>query len=217
MSRVVKGIGRAVKKVVGGIAKAVKRVVKSKFGKIVLGAAAIYFGGAALMGATGSSAAGLAAGGGWAGAGAGLSSAASGLGTALTGGGLGGMGEALGMGGAAEAAAPTLLGEAGGYGAASGGSTISAASPWAVDPTTGLNTLASETTGAAQGGGIVNRALSAANSFVKEHKLGAPLAILAGNVGSSYVQQSARLQELADKRQAIIDGHRSGYGLGPWG
>lgn len=44
MSKVVKGIGRAVKKVVSGIGRAVKRVVKSPLGKIALSVAAAYFG-----------------------------------------------------------------------------------------------------------------------------------------------------------------------------
>jgi hypothetical protein len=50
MSKVVKGIGRAVSKVVKGVVNVVKKVAKSKFGKILIGAALVYFGGAALMG-----------------------------------------------------------------------------------------------------------------------------------------------------------------------
>ena len=50
MSKVVKGVGRAVSKVVKGVTNVVKKVAKSKLGKIVLTAAAIYFGGAALAG-----------------------------------------------------------------------------------------------------------------------------------------------------------------------
>ena len=52
MSKVVKGIGRAIGSVVKGVAKAVKSVVKSPVGKILLAAATVYFGGAALMGAS---------------------------------------------------------------------------------------------------------------------------------------------------------------------
>jgi hypothetical protein len=54
MSKVVKSIGRAIGKVVKGAVKVVKKVAKSKLGKVIIGAAAIYFGGAALMGAVGS-------------------------------------------------------------------------------------------------------------------------------------------------------------------
>jgi len=54
MSKVVKKIGRAVKKVVKGVVKGVKKVWKkvkeSKIGRVVLTAALIYFGGAALSG-----------------------------------------------------------------------------------------------------------------------------------------------------------------------
>lgn len=50
MSKVVKGIGRAISKVVKGVTNVVKKVVKSKLGKVLLTAATIYFGGAALAG-----------------------------------------------------------------------------------------------------------------------------------------------------------------------
>jgi hypothetical protein len=45
-----KGVGKAVSGVVKGVANAVKSVVKSDIGKLALAAAAIYFGGPALMG-----------------------------------------------------------------------------------------------------------------------------------------------------------------------
>ena len=51
MSKVVKGIGRAISGVVKGVTNVVKKVAKSKLGKILITAAAIYFGGAALQGA----------------------------------------------------------------------------------------------------------------------------------------------------------------------
>lgn len=50
MSKVVRGVGRAIGKVVKGVVNTVKKVAKSKFGKILIGAALVYFGGAALMG-----------------------------------------------------------------------------------------------------------------------------------------------------------------------
>lgn len=50
MSKIVKSVGRAISKVVKGVVNAVKGVAKSKFGKIILTAAAVYFGGAALSG-----------------------------------------------------------------------------------------------------------------------------------------------------------------------
>lgn len=77
MSKVVKGVGRAISKVVKGVANVVKKVASSKFGKILVGAALIYFGGAALMGGF----SGAAAGGGLSGA---LSGAAQGVANAWT-------------------------------------------------------------------------------------------------------------------------------------
>lgn len=54
MSKVVKKVGRAIKKVVKGVVKGVKKVWKkvkeSKIGRVVLTAALVYFGGAALAG-----------------------------------------------------------------------------------------------------------------------------------------------------------------------
>ena len=48
MSKIVSGIGKAVSGVVKGVTKAFKAVTKSKIGKILLVAAAVYLGGAAL-------------------------------------------------------------------------------------------------------------------------------------------------------------------------
>ena len=90
MSKVVSGIGRGIKKVLSGIGKAAKKFVKSKIGKVIIGAALIYF--------TGGMAAGMMSG---AGAGAGLSAAASQLGaagSALLGGNLGAAGSAIASG-----------------------------------------------------------------------------------------------------------------------
>jgi len=94
MSKVVKSVGRAISGVVKGVVKAVKGVVKgvgsaikkigsSKIGKVLLAAATIYFGGAAIMGAMGGAGASTGffgtIGGAIKGAGAGISSAWSGL------------------------------------------------------------------------------------------------------------------------------------------
>jgi hypothetical protein len=51
MSKVAKSVGRAVSKVVKGVTNVVKKVASSKLGKVLIAAAAIYFGGAALTGA----------------------------------------------------------------------------------------------------------------------------------------------------------------------
>jgi len=79
MSKVVKGIGRAIGKVVKGVTNVVKKVAKSKLGKVLITAAAIYFGGAALQGAM----QGASAGSGFFGSiSSGLSGAAQGIGNA---------------------------------------------------------------------------------------------------------------------------------------
>lgn len=62
MSKIVSGAFKAVKRVVSGIGKAVKKVFGSGFGRVVLAAAAIYFGGAFISGAMSNTA------GGWSGA-----------------------------------------------------------------------------------------------------------------------------------------------------
>jgi hypothetical protein len=111
MSKVVKGIGRAVSKVVKGVTNVVKKVAKSKLGKVLLTAAAVYFGGAALMGGLntiGTSTSFLS------GMSSGLSSAATGIGnafTALTKGSFSGAGTALSEGfmGTAGSSAPAAL------------------------------------------------------------------------------------------------------------
>jgi len=48
MSGLIKSVGRAVKKVVSGVKKVFKKIASSKIGKVILIAAAIYLGGAAL-------------------------------------------------------------------------------------------------------------------------------------------------------------------------
>lgn len=81
IASVVKGVVKAVKKVVTGTVNLVKKVAQSKFGKIILTAAAVYFGGAALAGGFGSSAAG---GSFLSGMGTGVANAASSLSSAWT-------------------------------------------------------------------------------------------------------------------------------------
>ena len=88
MSKVVKGIGRAIGKVVKGIGKAVNSVVKSKIFKVILTAAAVYFTAGAALGAIGGASAGTGflgtLSGAVSGAGAGLTSAMNGLSGAFT-------------------------------------------------------------------------------------------------------------------------------------
>jgi hypothetical protein len=58
ISKVVKGVVNVVKKVATAVVDGVKKIASSKIGKIILVAAAVYFGGAALAGGFSSSAAG---------------------------------------------------------------------------------------------------------------------------------------------------------------
>ena len=109
MSKVVKGIGKAVKKVVDGVKKVAKKVWKSKIGRVLVTAALAYFGVPAIMGAMGQGAA--AAGGlsGIEGAIAGVKGAWTGLttaGEALMSGELGKAGAALKGGMLGPSAAP---------------------------------------------------------------------------------------------------------------
>jgi hypothetical protein len=106
MSKVVRGVGRAIGKVVDGV----KKFAKSKVGKVIIAAAAMYFGVPMISGAIGGATAGAAAGsgfmgtlsgaisGGLSGAAAGISQAWAGLtgaATALGSGSISGAGEAL--------------------------------------------------------------------------------------------------------------------------
>lgn len=124
MSKVVKGVVRAVKKVVSGVASVVKKVVKSPIGKVIIAAAAVYFGGAALAGAMSSTAGSSALGA--------ISNAWTSLGTAgsqLMAGNLGNVAGALGtgiQGGAATIAEGGNL-IAGGLGGAAPGAMTTAA------------------------------------------------------------------------------------------
>lgn len=175
MSKVVKSVGRAISSVVSGVVSAVKSVASgigdlaksigsSKLGKAILIAGAIYFGGAALMGGFGSSAAG---GSFLSGMGTGVSSAASSLSSAWgsvmageastaasTVGNAWGTAGAAGTAAGTEAAAAAAAAQAAGTGAMTVAPTAAptaaaggGATPWVQSPT-GLNVLASETAGA---------------------------------------------------------------------
>jgi hypothetical protein len=127
MSKAVKSVGRAISKVQKGMVNlvkkqwaGVKKFAKSKIGKVIIGAALIYFGGAALMGAMGTSGAAAAAGtSGLTGAAANVGAAWSSLGTAgsaLAAGEFGTAASALGSGisGTAASAGGSALAGAGG-------------------------------------------------------------------------------------------------------
>ncbi len=121
MSKVVKSVTRVVSKVVKSAASVIKKVASSKLGKILVTAAAVYFGGAALAGGFGSSAAG---GSFLSGMGTGVANAASSLSTAwgsALSGNFSGAGSALASGFQGQAAGGMTTSMAGAGGAAGAG------------------------------------------------------------------------------------------------
>jgi hypothetical protein len=154
VSKVVRGVGRAVSKVVSGVKNVVKQVAKSKLGKVLIGAAALYFGVPMLAGAFGGAAAGAAAGsgvlgtiggavsGGLSGAAAGISQAWAGLtgaASALGAGSLSGAGSSL-----AGGFSPSAAFAAGGGAAAPAG-----AAAFTGQTMTGLQTVGTDVAGSA--------------------------------------------------------------------
>lgn len=210
MSKVVKGVGRAVTKVVKGVTNAVKKVASSKLGKIVLTAAAIYFGGAALMGAAGGAAAGTGVAGtlsgALSGAASGISSAWSGLTGALGAGSLSGAASSLGSGftGAYGAGSAAVQGASAAVGAAgAAGSAAGAATPWVTSPT-GLNVLASEAAGAgAANGGLISQMMAS--------KYAAPALITTGGQLIGGVMQGYGAQKQQERQEQLSAEERARY------
>ena len=165
MSKIVKGIGRAIGKVVKGVGNLVKKVFKSKLGKLVAGAALMFFGVPAVAGLFGGGAAGAAGLSGFAGASANISAAWGSLtgaassmlagnfaqaGTQLSTGMLGPATDAIGAGGAAAGEAAGAASGAGAAGQAAGGAA------WTQSPT-GLNVLAAEGNAMVQPTGLLSK------------------------------------------------------------
>lgn len=208
MSKVVKKVGRAISRVVKGVVKAVKTFAKSKLGKVIVAAAAVYFGGAALLGATGigsgaAAAAGTAAGGGLAGASAGIQAAWSGLTGAFTGGGLS---SATGVFSGGSAAA--------GAGAGAGGLTGAAGT------VTGGITGAT-TPGIAGGAGVGTAATNGtiANAMLQSAKISAGTQLVGGLISGIGQQKAAdderKYQE--GQAQAARDRYNQNVGTKLWG
>lgn len=219
MSKVVKGVTRAVKGVVKGVSKVVKSVAKgvsgvvkkiagSKLGKVLLAAATIYFGGAALMGAIGGAGASTGflgtIGGAIKGAGAGIANAWTGLtgaAGAAMGGNFGAAGSSLSQGfmGAGSAGA----GAAGGIQAVGMNLPAGVQASGAMTAPVGSSAVAGQPlASAASGGGLVNTAANtAANPGFWGTNSGAATIMaggqLAGNVLSGVGQQKALEDERA--------------------
>jgi hypothetical protein len=242
ISGVVKGVVNVVKSVASGVGDLVKSIASSKLGKAILIAGAIYFGGAALAGGFGSSAAG---GSFLSGMGAGVSSAASTLsgawGSVLAGdvgAAASSVGNAWGTAGAAAgqaagagamtvgaAAAPTAVAAPSAtIGAPTAGAATTAAnggvaSTW-VPSSTGLNVLASEAAAAAPAA-----AAPAATGFASLSPLAQYGAISAGTqVVGGMIQGAGQKQAQEDQRdyemrmaQEARDRYNANVGTALWG
>lgn len=222
MSKVVKGVGRAVKRVVSGIAKVAKKILKSPVGKMLAVAVGAFFIGP-MVSAFSSGFAG-ASGGFMSQLGAGLSSAGqaftstvSGIGNSIasTFGGAAPVGETAVLGGAGELAggqamtglasgtAPTVAaaGETLGTGLANAPGLISGSSGMTGGMITeGLGATAMPALSAAPsaaGTGLITRALGDVGSFMSQNKLW-PEAV---KLGGGMMQGFGQAKMLEDQRQ----------------
>lgn len=239
MSKAVKAVTRTVSNVVKGAVKVVskvtegvKSVAQSKFGKILITAAAIYFGGAALAGGFSSSAAG---GSFLSGMGTGVANAASGLSTAWSaavGGDFAGAGSALssgfqdqavggmstGLAGAGGAGATTQAGVGstmGGAGGISGSATQIAPSLGTSSAATGAGSVVGSGAGAGAGaagsGGIAQGLIGAA-------KIQAGTQLVGGLVQGYGAQKATEDQRNYEVEQAALarDRYNSNVGAKLW-
>lgn len=228
MSKVVKSVGRAIGKVVKGVVKGVKKFAKSKIGKILLAAATIYFGGAAIMGAVGGASAGTGVlgtiSGAVQGAGAGIANAWSGLtgaaGALTSGQGLGAAGSSLSSGftgaytagnsavtaGQLAASSGALPATPGAYGSAgTAGQTATTASTTGGITKTGAE-LAVDAAGreaASQAPGLVGRAWNGLGDYGKFAAVSGGMNIAGGAI-QGYGQQKA-IEEQRDYEQRLIN------------
>jgi hypothetical protein len=217
MSKVVKSVGRAVKGVVKGVSKVVRGVVKgvsgvvkkiagSSLGRVLLAAATIYFGGAAIMGAIGGAGAGSGflgtIGGAIKGAGAGIANAWSGLtgaaGAAMSGN-FGAAGSSLSQGfmGANAAGAGSVGGmQAVGMNLPAG---VQASGAVTTPVTNSLTPLTQATTPAAAGG---------AGSGFWGTNAGTATVLAGGQIAGGLIQGAGQQKALEEQRnfeQAEID------------
>ncbi len=198
MSKVVKGVGRAVGKVVEGV----KKVAQSKLGKAVLIAAAVYFGGAALMGGLntiGTSTSFLS------GMGSGLSSAATGISnafSALASGNLSGAGTALSQGFTGAGSAVAQGATAATNAASAGMNLVPQASSSMLAPGVG-STIPTAATSAATGG---------ANLLAPGLGAGAGAAPASTGIISKMMASQYAAPALISTGGQLIGGAMQGYG-----
>jgi hypothetical protein len=238
---VVKGVVNVVKSVASGVGDLVKSIASSPLGKAIIIAGAIYFGGAALAGGFGSSAAG---GSFLSGMGAGVSSAASTLssawGSAMAGNfsqAAGAVGNAWGTAGAAAgqaagagamtvgaAAAPTAVAApTATIGAPTAGTATAAAnggvaSTW-VPSSTGMNVLASEAAAAAPAAAAPAAPGFFASDLAKYGAITAGTQVVGGMIqgaGQKAAQEDQRDYELRMAQEAR-DRYNANVGTSLWG
>lgn len=246
MSKVVKGIGRAIGKVVKGVVKAVKGFAKSTVGKVLIAAATVYFGGAAIMGAVGGASAGTGVmgtiGGALKGATAGIANAWSGLtaaGSAALGGNFSAAGSSLGSGftGSYGAGQSAVLGSGTGLSASAGGATgltvpsssaaTTGGSQYSLTAGSGGGAGTGLTAGPSAlttppsvgGSGIVSRAWNSLGDYGKMAAVSGTMN-LAGGAIQGYGQQKAmedqRNYEL-EQQAAARDRYNQNVGTRLWG
>jgi hypothetical protein len=210
MSKVVKSVGKVVK----GVGRAVKKVAKSKIGKVLIGAAAMYFGVPMISGALSGAAAGAAAGkgimgtiggalsGAASGAAAGISQAWAGITGAIGSGSLGGAAKSLAGGMSPSAAWGAGAQSVGGAVGSAAGSLMPNGLP--LNPSSGQVTdyLMSQGGSTAPGGGLIS---NIANSSIWNSRASPALINVAGNmiggIGQGVAQKSAmdRQEQLKDE------------------
>lgn len=220
MSKVVKKVGRAIGKVVKGVVNGVKKFAKSKLGKIIIMAAAVYFGGAALMGAMGTSGAAAAGGlSGLSGAAANVGAAWSSLGTAASaamGGEFATAGSALASGATGTAAAGGSALAGAGASAATGATTGMASSMPAYNPVTSsfVNPVAGAST-AVNAAAAAPAATTAADAIAGAMKTGTY--VQAGLTGAQMLMNAKAGQAAEEEQQAARDRYNANVGANWWG
>jgi len=218
MSKVVKGVGRAIGKVVGGAVHLVKKVATSKLGKIAIGAAAMYFGVPAAMGLFG--AGGAAAAGGL----SGLAGASANIGAAWSS--LGAAGSSLMAGNLSGAGSSIASGIGGGSGLVSSAMTGASSAPaYAGLPAgTAVNGAAEAaqmagSAGGATGGAATNAGFSLSKFMASPYA--APALINAGSQVVGGIGQAKMVQSQNDRQDKLDADARARYnanvGTNLWG
>jgi len=225
MSKAVKKVGRAIGKVVKGAVKVVKKVASSPIGKILLAAATIYFGGAAIMGAMGGASAGTGfmgtLSGALSGAGAGISNAWAGLTGAFTGGGLSSLGQGFTgsySAGSGAVQAANMAATGGGF---TGGGYGSVGLQGQTASTTGLSAAgggAGLTPPPPGGGGIISNAWNGLGEYGKMAAVQGTTQLVGGalqGAGQQKALEEQRKFEL-DQQQAARDRYNENVGTNWW-